>query len=157
MDIRARNDFSASVEQVWAMLTDPTFLTAVCQASGPVEFAVEVDGRRTRTRRIMTAPSQLASMTGPTIAVIDQITWESGDTATRQGVALITVEGLPAQLRGHVTLTEGGRGAVLSYSGTLQVDVPLVGPMLAKKAAPLLLEALEVQQQVGDEYLATHR
>lgn len=156
MDIHARNDFAASGEHVWAMLTDSDFLTAVCQASEPLEFTVSVDGAHTQTRRVMTTPPQAASVAGPTVTIVDQITWEPDSPFPREGAALITVEGLPARVVGTVTLETGGRGTVLNYSGELHVDVPLIGPMLAKKSAPLLLDALRLQQRVGDEYLASH-
>ena len=43
---------------------------------------------------------------------------------------------------------------MLTYAGVLDVRGPILGPGLAKQAAPLLLEALEIQQKVGREYLA---
>jgi hypothetical protein len=68
----------------------------------------------------------------------------------------VNVEGMPADVVGTVTLAPGGRGSVLSYTGELTVRVPVLGPGLAKQAAPALLEALDVQQRVGDEWLASH-
>ena len=89
------------------------------------------------------------------MAVVDEISWQpetvDGD---RRGAAHITVEGMPAELVGTVTLVSGGRGSVLTYDGELTVNIPFLGPSLAKQAAPALLEALEIQQRVGDEFLA---
>jgi len=154
MEIHATNDFAASVPVVFAMLTDRLFLRAVCLATDPLEHEVSVDGLRTSTRRVMSSPSAVSRLTGATMTVIDQITWEpDGSGVERRGAAHITVEGMPAELVGTVSLVPGGRGAVLSYDGELTVKVPLLGPGLAKQAAPLLLEALEIQQRVGEEYL----
>ena len=61
---------------------------------------------------------------------------------------------MPADVVGTVTLAPGGRGATLTYGGELTVRVPVLGSSLARQAAPALLEALDVQQRVGDEYLA---
>lgn len=155
MEIHATNDFAAPVPEVFAMLTDRVFLRSVCVASDPLEHDVVVEGLRTVTRRVMPTPSVISRLAGPTMAVIDEIRWEVAEVeAARQGAAHITVEGLPAELRGRVTLLAGGRGSVLTYTGELTVRVPVLGPGLARQAAPLLLEALEIQQRVGDEFLA---
>lgn len=154
MEIHARNDFAASPDHVFAMLTDRVFLTAVCLASKPQSHEVSVEGALTRTRRVMPAPSAVAKLTGPTLAIIDEIQWQPASAEIRSGTARIMVEGLPAGLVGTVQLSPGGRGTILDYRGELTVSVPLIGPGLAKQAAPLLLEALDLQQRVGDEYLA---
>jgi hypothetical protein len=155
MRIHATNDFAADVPTVFAMLTDRVFLRATCLASEPLDHSVDVDETVTRTRRVMPTPSAVARLTGPTMAVVDQITWHpDAVSGSRTGDALITVEGLPAKLVGSVRLAPGGRGAVLDYDGELTVAVPLIGPGLAKQAAPLLLEALQIQQKVGDQFLA---
>ena len=154
MRIHAINDFAADVPTVFAMLTDPVFLRAACLATDPLEHTVVVDGRITRTRRVMPTPSVVARLVGSRMAVIDQISWLADrGTGTRDGEALITVEGLPAKLVGTVRLEPGGRGTLVDYDGELSVDIPLLGPTLAKQAAPLLFEALSIQQRVGDELL----
>jgi hypothetical protein len=154
MQIHASNDFAASTDVVFTMLTDRVFLRAVCLASEPLEHEVSVDGLTTRTRRVMPSPSAVAALAGPRLAIVDQITWAPDTGKMRQGTALINVEGLPAKLVGTVRLAPGGRGTILDYEGELTVSVPLIGPGLAKQAAPVLLEALEIQQRVGDQFLA---
>lgn len=155
MEIHATNDFDASVPTVFTMLTDPEFLKAVCQATEPLEYSVSATSERTATRRVMTAPSVATRFTGPTIAVSEEITWLADDgSGIRHGEANISVDGMPAKLLGKVRLSPGGRGVLLNYDGDLSVDIPLIGPGLAKQAAPLLLEALKIQQQVGDQHLA---
>ncbi len=154
MQIHASNDFASTTDAVFAMLTDRVFLRANALATEPLEHEVSVDGLTTTTRRVMPSPSVVARFTGPTLAVVDEIRWDPPNGAVRTGVATITVEGMPAGLVGTVRLSPGGRGTVLDYVGELTVDVPLLGPSLAKQAAPVLLEALEMQQQVGDAFLA---
>lgn len=154
MHIHARNDFAAPPARVFAMLTDRVFLTAVCVASNPLSHEVSVEADTTRTRRVMRSPSAVAKLAGDSLAIIDQIQWQAPVDGVYQGNATITVEGLPAGLIGTVQLAPGGKGTVLEYQGELTVSVPLIGPGLAKQAAPLLLEALDLQQQVGDQYLA---
>ncbi len=154
MQIHASNDFAAEPEQVYAMLTDRVFLRANALASHPLEHSVSVDGAVTKTRRVMPTPSVAARLAGPRMAIVDEITWAPAHAGVRTGAALIEVEGLPAKLVGTVRLSPGGRGTLLSYDGDFTVTVPILGPSLTRQAAPLLLEAIELQQQVGDEYLA---
>jgi hypothetical protein len=153
MQIHARNDFAASTDQVFAMLTDRVFLSANALASDPLEHQVSIDGPVTRTRRVLPSPSAVAALAGPRLAIVDQITWEPAEAGVRTGATVISVEGLPAKLLGTVRLAPGGRGSVLDYDGELTVSVPILGPRLATQAAPLLLDALALQQQVGDHYL----
>lgn len=154
MQIHARNDFAATPDQVFAMLTDRVFLRATCLASDPHEHEVSVEGMVARTRRVVTSPSAVAALAGPRMTVIDQITWGPLDGGIRHGSTLIDVLGLPAKLVGKVQLAPGGRGTVLDYAGELTVSLPIIGSSLAKQAAPFLLEALEIQQRVGEQYLA---
>lgn len=154
MEIHATNDFTASVETVFAMLTDRVFLSAVCLATDPVEHAVSVEGLHTSTRRVMPTPSVVKRLAGPTMTIVDNITWDADVVeGVRRGKTLVSVEGMPAEVVGSVTLGPGGSGSVLSYTGELTVRVPVLGPGLARQAAPALLEALDVQQRVGDEWL----
>ena len=157
MEIHATNDFAAPVETVFAMLTDRVFLRAVCLATDPIGHEVSVEGLRTSTRRVMPTPSVVKRFAGPSMTIIDDINWDAAQVAgVRRGQTLVSVEGMPADVVGTVTLAPGGRGSVLTYNGELTVRVPVLGPGLAKQAAPALLEALDVQQRVGDEWLASH-
>ncbi|PKQ32823.1 MAG: hypothetical protein CVT62_01870 [Actinobacteria bacterium HGW-Actinobacteria-2] len=155
MQIHASNDFAAAPDAVFAMLTDRVFLRANALATDPLEHEVSVNGLTTTTRRVMPSPSAVARFTGSTLAIIDEIRWEPENGPVRTGAASITVEGMPAGLVGTVRLSPGGRGTLLDYDGELTVNVPILGPSLAKQAAPVLLDALATQQQVGDAYLAT--
>ncbi len=154
MLIHATNDFAAEVPIVFEMLLDPVFLRATCLAANPLDHSVSVDGLHTSSTRVLPTPSVAARFTGPTISVTDEIVWNSAEELPRTGSARVRVDGLPAELRGTVSLAPGGRGSVLTYDGNFEIKIPVLGPSLAKQAAPVLLEALELQQQVGDQYLA---
>lgn len=154
MQIHATNDFAAEVPTVFAMFLDPVFLRATCLAAEPLDHSVSVDGLHTSSTRVLPTPSMAARFTGPKMSITDEIFWAEGDGPIRTGTAHISVDGLPAELHGTVSLAPGGRGSVLTYQGDFEVRVPVFGPSLAKQAAPVLLEALELQQKVGDQYLA---
>jgi len=155
MQIHAINDFAAPVETVFAMMTDRVFLRAVCLATDPVEHDVTVEGLQTSTRRVLPTPSVVKRFAGPTLTIVDHITWDAAAVdGIRNGKTLVSVEGMPAQVVGTVTLAPGGRGSLLTYEGELTIRVPVLGAGLARQAAPALLDALNVQQRVGDEFLA---
>ena len=104
--------------------------------------------RDTTGAGMMDAKKALTETDGDMEAAVDWLRTKGLATAAKKS-GRTAAEGLVG------VLVEGGRGAVLSYDGELTVNIPFLGPGLAKQAAPLLLEALEIQQRVGDEYLAT--
>jgi hypothetical protein len=153
MQITDTHEFPQSVEAAFAMLTDPEFLDAVCAASDPIEYWVFADGQHTGARRVMRGHASIKKFTGPTITVTDEIDWDAepaGDTRT--GAAKVTVEGMPVALVGRVVLAPHDSGSALTYSGTLKVSIPVVGPSLERQAAPILLNALAIQAQVAQTW-----
>ena len=158
MRIRTGNDFACTPAQAYAMLTDPAFWRAVADASHPLSYDVSVDGRRVRTRRVLPSDPSVAKITGPTITIVDEIFWDDSGGDERYGLASVEVEGLPASIGaamgGTVWLHAGGRGALLDYEGDLDVAVPLIGPLLERRAAAVLTEAIGLQQQVADAWVA---
>lgn len=155
MQIVATNDFAAEVDRVFEMLTDRAFQSALCVATGALEYDVLVDAGLVRTRRVVPTPSALAKLAGPRLTVLEEVVWAQISTpGSHRGTNQITVEGLPAGLQGVLLLNAGGRGATLHYQGDLEVRIPILGPTLARQAEPVLREVLEIQQQVGERYLA---
>lgn len=153
MEISATHQYPQPPRAAFAMLTDPAFLEAVCTASEPLDYSVYVDGLRTGARRTMKNHASIERFTGPTITVTDEVSWEPGeDAGVRTGKTLVTVEGMPVALNGTVTLAPAGAGSVLTYTGDLKVAIPLLGPAFERQAAPLLLEALELQAKVAQTW-----
>jgi len=154
MRIRTGNDFAMTPDQALAMLADPVFWRAVALLSHPVEFQVDADDARVRTRRTLHSDPSIVSVTGPVITIVDEIAWEDRDGEVRVGQASAHVEGLPATMAGTVRLHPGGRGTLLDYDGELAIRVPLFGSVLERRAAPVLKEAIVLQQQVADAWQA---
>ncbi len=153
MEISATHQFPQQVDAAFAMLTDPEFLDAVCAASDPIEYWVFAEGLHTGARRVMRNHASIEKFTGPTITVTDEIDWDAqpaGDSRT--GTARVRVDGMPVALHGRVRLAPSGTGSALTYEGNLKVSIPLVGPSLERQAAPVLLEALEVQARVAQTW-----
>ena len=153
MEIRATHHYPQPLPAAFAMLTDPAFLEAVCLASDPIEYTTFVDGLRTGARRTMRNHPSIERFTGPTITVSDEVTWQPDEQdGMRTGTTLVAVEGMPVALTGTVTLAPSDGGTSLTYSGDLKVAIPLVGPALERQAAPILLEALDLQAEVAQTW-----
>lgn len=155
MEIRSQSQFAATPQQVFAMLTDEAYLTEVCRASQATSHQVAVEGTTTRTRRELAAPAAAAKFTGPTLTVSEEIAWgpEQAD-GSRIGELALTVAGQPVTMKGQVHLSPAGEGTVVDVVGDLKVNVPLVGRKLEQSAAPAIAEGIEVQQHVGNRWLA---
>ena len=152
MKLRLRNDFAMSVADAYAMLTDPEFARAVAAASKPLSYDVRADGLSLRVRRTMAADSVVRALTGPTVTILDEITWDPPSGVEHTGSARVRVEKLPGELSARLRLHAGGRGALLDYDGELQVAVPVVGAAIERKAAPILRQAITLQQSVADTW-----
>lgn len=153
MEISATHQFPQPPQDAFAMLTDPAFLEAVCTASDPIEYSVFVDGLRTGARRTMRNHPSIERFTGATITVSDEVTWDgTGVDGVRTGRTLVLVEGMPVALNGTVTLAPAATGSTLTYTGDLKVSIPILGGALERQAAPILLEALEIQARVAQTW-----
>lgn len=154
MHIIATHDLPQAPDAAFRMLTDRSFLDAVCAATEPLEYTVFVNGLQTGSRRVMPNHPSIKRFTGSTITVTDEIAWEPDPTSdgSRRGKTRVAVAGMPVELLGTATLSANGAGSLLVYEGELTVAIPLLGPGLEKQAAPLLVEALDVQQQVAQTW-----
>lgn len=155
MQIQARNDFAADTLATHAMLTDPAFLAKVCEASGDLSYRVDGVPQHTAVERTMEAPSAVRSLLGDRLTLVQKIRWNAADAAgARTGDLELTVQGMPARAQLAIDLRSGGRGTVVSFTGEFTIKVPLLGRSLEAKAAPALTAGFDVQQQVGDDWLA---
>ncbi len=155
MQIQARNDFAADTLTTHAMLTDPAFLAQVCEASGDLDYRVGGVPEHTAVQRTLEAPSAVRSLLGDRLTLLQEIRWNAADaTGARTGDLELTVQGMPARAQLTIDLRAGGRGTVVDFVGEFTIKVPLVGRSLEGKAAPALTAGFDVQQQVGDKWLA---
>ncbi|MFT4296746.1 MAG: DUF2505 domain-containing protein [Micropruina sp.] len=158
MQIQARNDFAADTVTTHAMLTDPAFLTAVCVASGDLAYRVDGVPERTAVERRLESPSAVRGLLGDTLTLLQDIRWNpAGPDGGRTGRLELTVQGMPARAELAIDLRPGGRGTQVDFTGEFTIKVPLVGRSLEGKAVPALTAGFDVQQQVGDDWLAGRR
>lgn len=157
MDISTTADFAASPLDVYAMLTDRAFLAAVAQESGALSHEESVVDGTTRTQMELPNTPELQKLAGKTMTVQQQVAWgPAGDDGARTAQLSLSIPGQPVSMPGTVTLAPGGRGTLVTVAGDLTVKIPLLGKKIEKAAAPAILEGIEVQQRVGDRWLAEH-
>lgn len=155
MDIATRAELPTDPATAYAMLTDEEYLTRVCRASRAKRFEVSVDGDTTRTQRVLDAPSAAAKFTGPDLEVVEEIVWGAAEAdGTRAGTIHISVPGQPVTMKGRTRLSASGAATVYAVEGDLKVNIPLLGKKLEQAAAPAVLAAVDVHQEVGTAWLA---
>ncbi len=155
MQIQARNDFAADASTTHAMLTDPAFLTRVCVASGDLAYRVDGVPQHTAVERRMESPSSVRGLLGDSLTLLQEIRWNPPrPDGARTGTLELTVKGMPAHADIAIDLRPGGRGTLVDFTGEFTIKVPLVGRSLEAKAVPALTAGFDVQQQVGDDWLA---
>lgn len=154
MEITSRNDFAAAPDAVATMLTTKEFLEKVCEASGATSYEVTADGDHTVTRRELPTPPQAQKFAGATLTIVEDVTWSAAKAdGSRDGRLDLQVPGMPVTMHGSATLKPGGKGTVVTYSGDLKVNIPFIGKKVEQQAAPAIVEALSIQQRIGDDWL----
>lgn len=155
MQLTAQQDFAAQPSQVAAMLTDREFLEKVCLASDAEKHSVTVDGDHTTVSRTLPAPSSITKFTGSTITIVEDLAWsQAAPDGSRTAIFKLTVPGLPVEMLGTARLAAGGKGTRVDYSGALSVNIPFVGKKLEQSAAPAVLDGIDLEQRVGNDWLA---
>ena len=155
MQINSQQTYAASPERVYAMMTDETYLGSVCDRFGATDRTITVDGSNTTVKMSLPAPPQVQKFVGATLPLNQFISWgEPAADGSRTGTMRMTVDRMPVHVEGSATLTPVGENTEVRYSAEMDVKIPLVGRKLEKEAAPMVQKALDVQQQVGEMYLA---
>lgn len=161
MHLTAQHQFAAPPDRVYAMSIDPEFLATACRDLAALEHSVSVepngDGAVTRVSMEAETIPALAKLAGATITVGQEMSWgPAAADGSRQARVLIKVAGLPVLLDATARLAPTASGSVIDYAGDFTVNVPLVGGLLEKQAAPFVTETLDVQQRSGNHWLAAH-
>ncbi|WP_081683758.1 DUF2505 domain-containing protein [Granulicoccus phenolivorans] len=157
MEINARADFAAPTGAVFTMLTTEEYLRRVSAAAEATEAEESVSGAVTRTRRALPAPEPLHAVTGRTVTVTQVIDWGAPDqSGTHRGRIRITVEGQPARMEGTADLVPTPSGTTVRIRGDFEVKLPLFGRKVEQLCAPMISDAIGVEQSVGTQWLAEH-
>lgn len=154
MNIEARAEYPADPTAVFTLITDQEFLEQVCERTHARDHRVTVDGNTVTTSRTLPAPDQARPFTGDTLTVIEEIAWEQPrDDGSRSGVVSMSVPGQPVTLTGQYRLDGDGGRTVMTLSGELKVNVPMLGKKLEQAAEPAVLHGFRTQEKVATDWL----
>lgn len=162
MDMRAVINYpTATVEQVYALVTDPQFRRAVCEATHALAYDVAVDKRPHGTasvtvRRTMPAevPDFVKKFVGETVDVVQTEQWGlPDDRGDRRANLVVLIKGQPAKLTGTLHTQPVGNGARTLIQGNLTVSMPFVGKKIEPEIAKGILAAVATEQRTADRWL----
>lgn len=155
MDINTTAQFAATPDRVAAMMTDPEWWVDVYRRIGATTSNITPAANGISLDLALPAPHQVRKLVGETLSAHQDLNWQepAGD-GSRKGELVISPKGMPAKAVGHASLTAGGPGSVVTYTGEFTISIPVVGKKLETVAGPYLTRAFDVQQAAGDDYLA---
>ncbi len=164
MNIEFEISYAAAPDVVSLMTFDRDFQARKCQATGALDYTVDVadTGEQTvvsTTRDLPTDgfPDFVRSMVGQRLKVTEVDTWAaaSGD-GSRSGVVVVTVAGAPIRFDGTLTLSPTAAGARAQLRGELKASVPLFGSKIEQAAAPAITAAMTAEESTAAQWLAEH-
>lgn len=130
-------EYSQSIDDVFAKITDPTYVTTRSEALGERKVVVKVDdisgGKRVTIHREVDTdlPSIAKKLFKPTNSVVETTSWKrTGDRIV--GEFEIDVKGAPTRVWGKNTLRPQGAGCGYSVDFDATVSVPLIGKKIRK-------------------------
>jgi hypothetical protein len=161
--VSRRVELDGSPEEVYAVLTDPTFQEAKCEATTAGDgHGVEVTrgsaGSRVRTERTLPSdglPDVARSFVGDTLVVVEVHEWSApAPDGTRESALDMHVRGAPLTLKGTLRLEPDGDGTLEVLEAELRANVPLIGGRIEKAANGPISTAIDIETGLLRETLA---
>lgn len=150
----------ATLEQVNAMLADPSFRERVCDAQRVLRRTVSIEtdgpGMQVRIDQVQAAdgiPGFARKLVGDEINIVQAEQWATADHADVQ----ISIAGKPGDMVGTAVLAEDAQGTTETVELAITVGIPLVGGKLEGLLADLLSKALRAEHRVGTAWLSGSR
>ena len=140
MRFEVRHEYSAGVEEVFAVLTDAVLMREEYESLGQSGFELVehemVDGAVTvTTRRVvpLELPGFASKFLSPRQTVLQTDSWTQADVhGVRTGTFVVQAKGAPVNVHGTMRLApDGPRRAVDEMTITVECKVPLIGGKLA--------------------------
>lgn len=160
----ARVTYPAPPSEVAAMLADPAFVERKVAASRPVSSSVDVatgDGGAftvTTVRALPTdnLPGAVQRIVGSTVEMKLVERWGApAADGARSGTMELDVVGKPAKASGDISLVaDGANGSVVTYAGSVDARIPLLGGRIEEQAARQVQRVLDIERSVGEVWLA---
>lgn len=145
--------YDASADAVAAMLDDPAFREAVLDRQRVKRGTVDIDGDVARIEQVRSAddiPSFAQKFVGDEIVIVQTETWTSAHGADVE----LAIPGKPGEAVGTLALVESGGTTTETVELDVSVKIPLVGGKIEAMIADMIGHALDVEHQVGVEWLS---
>jgi TusA-related sulfurtransferase len=146
----------ATIEQVHAMLADPDFRRAVCDAQGVLRNTVTVKDEGTalvvvidQVQAAHGIPSFAKKFVGEEINIVQSEEWSSPE----KGNIRVAIPGKPGEMSGTALLTQDPDGTTETVNLSIKVNIPLVGGKIEGLIADLLTKALRAERRTGVTWL----
>jgi uncharacterized protein YndB with AHSA1/START domain len=160
MKLRHEIRYDASVEEVYAMLSEPDFRRRSCAAMGAVsaEVSIEPVGEGMtvlvdQVQRTDGVPAFARKLVGETTRAVQHEVWSDHGNATLR----VTTPGKPTEISGRLTLTADGASTVETFEGDVRVRMPLVGGKFESLLAGLFRSGMNKEHTAGVAWLAGER
>jgi uncharacterized protein YndB with AHSA1/START domain len=142
MRMHLEHHYDADVETVFALITDPDFMTRKYTAVGGTNVAVdrsEEDGGGCElvTRRTVTVdlPGFAKRVMQPSNTAIQTENWAPADgNGARVCSYHVEIQGMPSKVTGTLKLSAEGTGTKQDIDADVKVSIPLIGGKLEKFA-----------------------
>lgn len=161
MDLRTELHYPATPDEVFAMLSDETFVARKAAATGALSHEADVDeadGRVTvHLRRVMPphVPDFVRRFVGDTVDLEQVDVWEpAGTDGTRRGTFTVKIAGAPVSVNGTLRLAPGDSGTVETVEATVKASIPFVGGKVEQSVHDAVLLAARKENEVGKDWLA---
>ena len=151
--LRKQLTYDATAEAVAGMLDDPGFREAVLARQRVVRGSVSIDGDHVTIEQVRSSddiPSFAQKFVGDEILIVQTEDWTSPTAADVR----LTIPGKPGDAVGTLELVEAGGTTTESVELDLTVKIPLVGGKIEQLIAGIVSAALDVEQEVGREWLS---
>lgn len=156
MKLSERFEYPASPDQVFALVSDPTFREESCVHQGAREHSVSVTIEGTTTvvtiERTMESdmPDFIKKLTGDTVTVTQIEKWGPADSSgARTADVEVDIHGQPARMRGTSTIAASGAATVMTLDGDVKVALPLIGKRIEPEVAKAISASLREEVEFG--------
>lgn len=155
--------YAATVDKVFALLTDPKWLEARGQALG--ELSTQVKAKKSaggvtlsmkrRVRRDL--PSLVANVLSPESDLVFEETWTAATEAGRSGTLTMEAIGQPVKMSAKFELAPAGKGCIYRITHTCKSSVPFIGGAVEKFALGQVESGCADELAYLAEFLKTHK
>ncbi len=152
----------ATVESVYAIITDQSFREEAADADGALERDITVTSNSvggdtvTILRKMPAAmPDFIKKLTGETVKVKQIEEWSGPDSAgNRTANVSVNIIGQPAEMTGTATLDGSRPDASFVIEGDVKVKIPFLGKKIEPEVVKAITSSLRHEVELGSKRLS---